>query len=44
MKDFLENIKRVLDETSNEHATITLLRKDVVKLVKSYEKKDRITS
>lgn len=39
MVDFLSNIKRDLAETSNEHATIILLRKDVEMLVKSYENK-----
>jgi len=39
MVDFLSNIKRDLAETSNEHATITLSRKDVEMLVKSYENK-----
>lgn len=39
MNDFLSNIKRELNETSNEHATITLSRKDVEMLVKSYENK-----
>lgn len=42
MKDFLENIKRDLNETSSEHATITLSRKDVEKLVSSYEKKTEL--
>lgn len=42
MVDFLSNIKRDLAETSNEHATITLSRKDVEMLVKSYENKSEI--
>lgn len=38
MRDFLGNIKRDLQETSKEHATITLSRNDVEMLVKAYEK------
>jgi|SRR5699024_1806965 len=42
MKDFLENIKRELKETDSEHATITVSKQDVEKLVKSYEKKSEL--
>ena len=37
MRDFLGNIKRDLQETSKEHATITLSRSDVEMLVEAYE-------
>jgi len=42
MNDFLANIKRDLDEMSSENITITLSRKDVELLVKSYEKKSEL--
>ena len=38
MRDFLGNIKKDLQETSKEHATITLSRIDVEMLVEAYEK------
>ena len=38
MRDFLGNIKKDLQETSKEHATITLSRSDVEMLVEAYEK------
>lgn len=42
VNDFLENIKRDLNNMSNEHLMITLSRKDVENLVKSYEKKSEL--
>ena len=37
MGDFYKDLKRDLEESSNEHATITVSRKNLEMLVKSYE-------
>lgn len=37
MKDFYKDLKRDLEESSNEHATITVSRESLEMLVKSYE-------
>jgi len=42
MRDFLNNIKRDLNEISSEHVMITLERKDIEMLVKAYEKKSEL--
>lgn len=37
MRDYLNNLKRDLNENSNEQVTITVSRKDLEQLVQAYE-------
>jgi len=38
MRDYLDRIKNDLEEMSSEHATITVSRKDLERLVKEHER------